>query len=82
MGRPGGLAYVIGKNGEEPDMPFGACSDDEVSNSEDDEEVDLRQWMKDLEARKKDKSAGSSGGDGSSRRSHAGPGADASTSFV
>jgi hypothetical protein len=36
-GRPGGIAYVIGRNGDAPDEPHGGCSDDEVSDPEDDE---------------------------------------------
>jgi hypothetical protein len=36
-GRPGGLAYVIGRNGDAPDEAHGGCSADEVSDPEDDE---------------------------------------------
>ena len=69
-GRPGGLAYVIGKNGEEPDETHGGCSEDEVSNSEDDELVDLRVWTREIEDRKNRKA----GSRTNTARSHGGAG--------
>jgi hypothetical protein len=84
VGRPGGLAYVIGRNGEEPDVAVGGKSDDEVS-ADDEEEVDLKEWMDTLEERKRNRGktgsrqgtragVGSSGGGGGSRSGRSGGG--------
>lgn len=62
-GRPGGLAYVIGMNGEVPDVGHGGNPADEVSGSSSEEEIDLTTWMKKLEERKKLKASGAKGTD-------------------
>jgi hypothetical protein len=48
----GGLAYVIGMNGDEPDIGHGGCPDEEVSESSE-EEIDLNTWLEKLKERKR-----------------------------
>jgi hypothetical protein len=56
-GRPGGLAYVIGQNGDVPDVGVGGCPEEEVSESSE-EEIDLNTWMEKLKERKRLKEGG------------------------
>lgn len=56
-GRPGGIAYVIGQNGDVPDVGIGGSPEEEVSESSE-EEIDLNSWMEKLKERKRLKESG------------------------